>query len=131
MTGSVEQELREFFTHYTRAKLVFLVGSFARGSANRESDVDVAVLFGYEASLELVDEMRESLALLLSRDVDIVVLDTAGPIMGMQALKTGVLLYAGPNDYEMFFTRTLNEYHDLKFFRKEIEESVTGRRLYA
>ena len=49
----------------------------------------------------------------------------------MQALKNGLIIHRGKNTYEEYFTRTLNEYSDLKFFRKEAEEKILGRRIYA
>jgi len=49
----------------------------------------------------------------------------------MQALKTGIRLFARKNEYEEFFVRTLNEYDDLKRLRAPIEEAVLRRRIYA
>jgi hypothetical protein len=49
----------------------------------------------------------------------------------MQALKNGLVIHRGKNAYEEYFTRTLNEYSDLKFFRKEAEEKILERRIYA
>lgn len=67
----------------------------------------------------------------LKKDVDLVVLDTAGPVIKMQALRNGILLHSTKNAYENFFSETINEYDDLKFFRRGIEESVLRRRIYA
>lgn len=63
--------------------------------------------------------------------MDLVLLNLAGPVIRMQALKTGKVLYTKKGAYEEFFTRTLNEYTDLKFFRKEAEEKIMGRKIYA
>ncbi len=123
--------LRAFFNEEGNVKLAFLIGSFAKGTAREDSDVDVAVLFGSRPDMEDALELTERLSLLLKRDVDLVVLDTAGPVIKMQALKTGVLLRAAEGAYEDFFVATINEYDDLKYLRREAEESILRRRIYA
>ena len=45
MRKKIEMALREYFVNYKAARLVFLMGSYAKGTARDESDVDVAVLF--------------------------------------------------------------------------------------
>jgi len=124
--------LRAFFNNEeSKVKLAFLIGSFAKGTARKDSDVDVAVFFGSSPDIEDVLELTERLSLLLKRDVDLVVLDTAGPVIKMQALKTGILLRADEGAYEDFFVSTINEYDDLKCLHREAEESVLRRRIYA
>jgi len=124
--------LRAFFNNEeSKVKLAFLIGSFAKGTARKDSDVDVAVFFGSSPDIEDVLELTERLSLLLKRDVDLVVLDTAGPVIKIQAPKTGILLRADEGAYEDFFVSTINEYDDLKCLHREAEESVLRRRIYA
>lgn len=131
MRKKIEMALREYFVNYKAARLVFLMGSYAKGTARDESDVDVAVLFDQFPDANQVTNLREALTLLLRKDVDLVLLNSAGPVIRMQALKNGLIIHRGKNAYEEYFTRTLNEYSDLKFFRKEAEEKILGRRIYA
>jgi len=58
-------------------------------------------------------------------------INRAGPVIRMQALKTGILLVSEKGAYEEFFTATVNEYDDLKYNRREIEENLLRRRHYA
>jgi len=58
-------------------------------------------------------------------------INRAGPVIWMQALKTGILLASETGAYEEFFTATVNEYDDLKYNRREIEENLLRRRRYA
>ena len=127
----IETKLHNFFAREDKTKLAFLIGSYAKRAARPESDVDVAVLFGRSFDIKQVLELKERLTQLLGKDVDLVVLDSAGPVMKMQALKTGILLYAERGAYEQFFVSTINEYDDLKYCRREIEENILRRRLYA
>ena len=131
MENNIENTLREYFANQKNARLSFLMGSYAKGTARKESDVDVAVLFDVSPDIVQVTSLRGDLVLLLKKEVDLVLLNLAGPVIRMQALKTGKILYHEKGAYEEFFTRTLNEYTDLKHFRKEAEEKILGRKLYA
>ena len=127
----IEAKLRDFFAREDKIKLAFLIGSYAKKAARPDSDVDVAVLFGRSFDIKQVLDLKERLTELIGKDVDLVVLNSAGPVMKMQALKTGILLYAERGAYEQFFVSTINEYDDLKYCRREIEENILRRRLYA
>ena len=127
----MEQALRDFFSMEKDVMLAILMGSFAKGTARKDSDVDVAVLFSSPPDFTEILDFKHRLSVLLNKEVDLVVLNTAGPVIKMQALKTGVVLHSRPNAYEDFFVRTLNEYDDLKYYRREIEENILRGRLYA
>ena len=123
----IEAKLRGFFAMQD-IKLAFLIGSYAKGTARPDSDVDVAVLFGRSFDVKQVLDLKEQLTELVGVDVDLVVLDSVGPVMKMQVLKTGILLHAEKGAYEQFFVSTVNEYDDLKYYRREIEEGILRRR---
>ena len=131
MSNSMVERLQKFFTEENNIRLAFLMGSFAKGTARKDSDVDVAVLFDQHPASREIFELKDSLTVLLKKEIDLIVLNNAGPVIRMQALKSGILLYKTPDSYEDFFTRTINEYDDLKYFRKSIEEKILGGRLYA
>jgi hypothetical protein len=126
----IEAKLRDFFAMQD-IKLAFLIGSYAMGTDRPDSDVDIAVLFGRSFDVKQVLDLKEQLTELVGADVDLVVLDNVGSVMKMQALKTGILLHAEKGVYEQFFVSTINEYDDLKYCRREIEENILRRRLYA
>jgi len=126
----IEAKLRDFFAMQD-IKLAFLIGSYAKGTARPDSDVDVAVLFGRSFDVKQVLYLKEQLAELVGVDVDLIVLDSVGPVMKMQVLKTGILLHAEKGAYEQFFVSTVNEYDDLKYYRREIEEGILRRRHFA
>jgi uncharacterized protein len=64
--------------------------------------------------------------------VDIVVLNSASPVIKMQVLKKGALLISKDRKvYHEFIVRTVNEYDDLKRTRKEIENNILKGRIYA
>ena len=71
---------------------LWLFGSEARGSAGDTSDVDLGALFSSRPSAEEVLSAREDLALALGRPIDLLDLDRASPIVGMQVVRTGRLI---------------------------------------
>lgn len=111
--------------------LVFLFGSFAKECSTDESDVDVAIMFKKAPDFYEVSNLKDQLSSHLGREVDILVLNTASPIMRQQVLKYGQLIKKDDKIYNDFFVRTLNEYSDLKYLRREAEDSVLRGRIYA
>ncbi len=124
--------IRTFFIEKSPAEMVFVFGSVMRGRQGPESDVDVAVLFEKVPTAHRLQSLRDDLSGLLGRDVDIVVLNTASPIVRMQVLKHGTLVHrASESIFTSFFVRTVSEYYDLKQIRKQCEEEILRGRIYA
>jgi uncharacterized protein len=112
--------------------IAFVFGSFASGDMTAMSDLDIALLFDGKIEFTRVRGIREELADLLGIDVDIVVLNTAAPVIKMQILKKGRLLHVRERRaYNEFFVTTVKEYDDLKRNRKEIEDNILKGRVYA
>jgi uncharacterized protein len=107
---------------------LWLFGSAARGEEREDSDLDLAALFRRRpAALELLDAKGE-LADLLGREVDLVDLDRASPILGMQVLRSGRLLVdRNPARRYAFFSRTISMYEDVKILRREAERALLQR----
>lgn len=111
---------------------VILFGSYATGTAHAESDVDIAVLYHFSniPKTESVIEMREELSSRLNKDVDLVCLNTASPILGMQVYKHGKeLLISDQKEFGKYLMRLFNEYVELKILRKPMEDSLLDRKI--
>ena len=111
--------------------LVFLFGSFAKECFTNESDVDVAIMFERVPDFYEVSDLKDRMSSHIGRDVDILVLNTASPIIKLQVLKYGQLIKKDEKVYNDFFVCTLNEYSDLKYLRREAEDSILAGRRYA
>jgi predicted nucleotidyltransferase len=68
---------------------LWVYGSVATGTANRRSDLDLAALFHGRPAPEDVLDAAAELAGRLGRDVDLVDLDRASPILGCRSSATG------------------------------------------
>jgi len=92
-----ETSLAAFLATQPDVVAAYLFGSLAEGRATSHSDVDTAILFaaGYDSltmgdrQLQLMGELER----FTDRKVDVVILNTASPILQHQVLRHGRLLY--------------------------------------
>lgn len=107
---------------------LWLFGSTARGTATATSDLDLAALFRRRPStLELLDQ-RAELAGLLGREVDLVDLEQASPILVMQVLRHGnLLLDRAPARRVSLTAAAPGRYEDLLIVRREAERTLLER----
>ncbi len=104
---------------------VYRFGSSARGTTHRLSDTDVAVLGRCRLSPAFRFDLQERLASLVGRDVDLVDLAAASPVMAIQVVGGGRLLYDGdPIARGDFEDRTLGAYARLNEERRGILERI-------
>jgi uncharacterized protein len=107
---------------------LWLFGSEAQGRTRPDSDVDLAVLFQRRPTALEILEARTDLEELLHREVDLVDLDQASPILGMQVLRHGRLLIdRNPERRHAFFSRTISMYEDVKIVRRDAERRLFER----
>lgn len=112
---TVATSVRDYFEAARPSGVVaaYLFGSHARGTAHRESDVDVAVLLDYEALSERGARAREALRLCTelvavthSNQVDVVVLNDAPPELAAGVVSRGRRLYCTDEAADHAFVRT-------------------------
>jgi len=126
------KKLKETLTKHSDIVLVFLFGSFVRGDITSFSDLDIAIYFTGPVDFYRINDLREDISEMLGIEVDIVVLNTASPVIRMQVLKKGTLLInKDQRAYNENFVTTVKEYDDLKRTRKEIEGKILRGRIYA
>jgi predicted nucleotidyltransferase len=107
---------------------LWLFGSEAMGTSRPSSDLDFAALFRRRPSALEVLDTRVDLEGILHRDVDLVDLDQASPILGMQVLRHGRLLVdRDPRRRYAFFSRTISMYEDVKIGRREAERTLFAK----
>ncbi|AVX19825.1 hypothetical protein SAMN02745885_00168 [Carboxydocella sporoproducens DSM 16521] len=111
---------REKLGRYLAAKpnilFAFLFGSWARGDAREDSDVDIAVYLkdrDYDI-LEYLDWKRD-LEEICGRTVDLAILNEATPLLKYQVYLDGVLLFSKDDILASnFLVRALFEYEDIR-----------------
>ena len=108
--------------------VLWVYSSETKNTAKRQSDLDLAGLFGdHPAPKDVLDTAAE-LAKHLGRDVDLMDLNRASPILAMQVLRHGRLLVnRNLRRRHTFFSRTVSLYEDLKIMRQPIEQALYRR----
>jgi predicted nucleotidyltransferase len=107
---------------------LWLFGSEAMGSAGPFSDIDLAALFRSRPSALDLLEAQDALGALLGREVDIVDLERASPIVAMQVFRHGRLLTdANPRRRHQAVSVTASRYEDLRIVRREAERAMLAR----
>lgn len=126
------KSLKTFFKRRHKILLAFLFGSFASNCSRPSSDVDIGILFETVPDIYVINGITEDLSSILQREADLVVLNHASPVLKMQILKNGILIYSSNKKYfHQFFADTVNQYDDLKRIRKNCEENILKGRIYA
>jgi predicted nucleotidyltransferase len=103
----------------------YLFGSAVQNRLTADSDVDIGLLFEPSPNGIQLLELQEDLTTLLKRQADLVDLNHVSPILGMQVLKHGEIVFErSERAAREFQVRTLFAYFDLKQVRKPIEEAL-------
>ncbi|OGW99834.1 MAG: hypothetical protein A2Y00_06590 [Omnitrophica WOR_2 bacterium GWF2_43_52] len=108
---------------------IYLFGSRASGKARKYSDIDIAALYDEKVDKkEYTDkriEIMTAVSELLDREVDVVVLNQAPPILKYHILKYGMRLYERSNRQEHSFeVQAIQEYFDFLPIRNRMEQGL-------
>jgi predicted nucleotidyltransferase len=107
-------------------KGIYLFGSRAKGSANSQSDYDLAILLDRPLNDALKKwNIAQELAIKLNVDVDLVDLKDASTVMQFQVISSGKRLYSSDIAYcDTFETFVYSSYLRLNEERREILDQV-------
>ncbi|MDD1777950.1 MAG: nucleotidyltransferase domain-containing protein [Candidatus Helarchaeota archaeon] len=106
---------------FQKAELVYLFGSFAKSTYTSLSDIDFAFLFAskfdkhklFEIRLNLIGALQK----IIKKEVDIVTLNLAPPLLKFEAIN-GILLHEKNSSIRIDFeVKTIHEYLDTKSIR--------------
>jgi predicted nucleotidyltransferase len=100
-TGVLER-IQEVLERSPGVRIAYLFGSTARGQDHETSDVDLAVVLGASSPLE-EDLLREDLEQAAGRNVDLIVLDRAPPLLVAEVLREGRVLLCRDEDERVQF----------------------------
>ncbi|HSU39694.1 MAG TPA: nucleotidyltransferase domain-containing protein [Polyangiaceae bacterium] len=108
---------RELLRRVPGLSAAYLFGSFGRGEARPDSDVDLALLYARPPASTLRDQpflLAAELESLFGRSVDVIVLNTAPADLVHRILRDGrLIVQTNPSARIAFEVRARNEYFDL------------------
>lgn len=124
--------LGDYFVAKHDVLLSFLFGSYVSKKMNAFSDIDIGVLFSKYPGIYAINDIKEDLTGLLKKNIDLVALNEASPIIRMQIIKKGVIVFQRhKNEFSIFYGNTVKQYDDLKIIRKKCEDNILKGRIYA
>lgn len=104
-------------------RLLILFGSAASGHTHRSSDIDLGILTA--APFDPVMMTNEVAGYLATSRVDVVDLRRASPLLAIEALRNGRLLYEShPGEYASFYSLALRRYVDTAKLRAAQQQAI-------
>ena len=127
----IQQKIQDYFSQKSEIDTVLIFGSFAKGTFNQYSDVDIAIHSDSELDYEKLTTIQTELSLLLHREIDLADLSNAEGIFLYQIMTTGVKIKIKPTVFVTYLTKALCFKEDfmpvIERFRKEkIRRFVNG-----
>lgn len=108
--------------------LVYIFGSTIRGTANKESDIDIAYLSDQVLDDYQIFMLAQELAGIIDRDVDLIDLKKASTVFQAQIVSTGKVIYCLDEKIRMNFEmKMLKMYSKLNEERQLIIDNVHKR----
>jgi predicted nucleotidyltransferase len=107
------------------ASFALVFGSFGTERSRPESDLDLAVRYQKPLTQAQVLDLTHRVSEIAGRNVDLVDLGSADPIIAMQVLRHGrPLLVRDRAAFETFRMTTPSRYFDWKLSRRPVEERL-------
>ncbi len=118
MNGSPDSalsQLKAALATSSKVRLAVLFGSRATGKARDSSDFDVGILPASALTLQAELELATALSAAVGREVDLVRLDTADPLVGREVAQTGLcLLESEPGEFAAFRAAAMSRWADFE-----------------
>ncbi|MCV2402104.1 nucleotidyltransferase domain-containing protein [Marinomonas sp. C2222] len=120
-----EKLVQETLLLLPNVKLIYLFGSQVNGHANKNSDIDIAILLDKKLAPVKRFDLQESLAIKLNKDIDLVDLLSASTVMQNQVIQQGELIYGNKATCCQFEMQILSMYQHLNDERADILQDYT------
>ncbi|OGQ86263.1 MAG: hypothetical protein A3J85_00635 [Desulfobacula sp. RIFOXYA12_FULL_46_16] len=121
----MEGKIQNYFKGKKEIASVYLFGSFVSGKFTKASDVDLAVLFEHacmESAESLKEKYMSELGRILRKDIDIIVMNTAGEMLLNQIYKKGKPILNQNRKFEKIFRiKSFMVYSDFEIYLKQIQ----------
>lgn len=118
----IKDKVIELLNNSLECEAIVIFGSFARGTQNEESDIDIAVKVNKEITKKELYAISGKLADELKRDIDLVNLDTIeNDGFKYEILINGEVIYCKDSyKFDLYKLDAYREYLDLNESRKAI-----------
>lgn len=122
----IKDKVIELLNNALECEAIVIFGSFARGTQNEESDIDIAVKLNKDVTKKELYDISTKLADELKRDIDLVNLDTIeNDGFKYEILINGEVIYCKDSyKFDLYKLDAYREYLDLNESRKAIIDEM-------
>lgn len=111
----IVEKCKNVLMKYENILFAYIFGSYAKGNMRADSDVDIGIYLKEEMNIEEYLKIRMDLTKICKRQVDLVVLNAATPLLKYEIYKNNILLFTRDRTIESNYkVKTLFEYNDIK-----------------
>ena len=103
----IQSKLTEYFSQKSDIDTVLLFGSFAKGTYNEHSDIDIAIHSSESLEYETLAKIQTELSLLCKREIDLTDLSKAEGIFLYQIMTTGIKIKIKATVFVKYLTEAL------------------------
>lgn len=112
---SIDKKAKEILFRYDSIIFAYIFGSYAQKKARVCSDIDIAIYLEDNMDTDEYLELKMLLSEAFNREVDLIILNDATPLLKYEVYKNNILLFSHDKTIEnKFKVRTLFEYNDIK-----------------
>lgn len=123
LSTEVVNHLKRYFATQPQVAVVFLYGSYAKGTADQESDIDLGILFNQKKSQPFASEesvVMQNLTSQLGLEVEVQDLEACSLEFAHRVLNEGQVIYSANEVKRVAFTESLlRDYFDRQPAREE------------
>ena len=104
---SIKSQLQDYFSQKDEIDTVLLFGSFAKGTFNAHSDIDIAIHSKNPLDYEQLAKIQTDLALICQREIDLADLSKAEGIFLYQIMTTGIKIKISKSIFVRYLVKAL------------------------
>lgn len=122
----IKEKVIQILNEKIECDAIVIFGSFARGTQNEESDIDIAIKVNKNITKRELYEISNQIADELKRDIDLVNLDTIeNDGFKYEILINGITIYCKDSyKFELYKLDAYREYLELNELRKPIIDEM-------
>ena len=106
---------KDILIKYEAIVFAYIFGSFAKNNIRKDSDIDIAIYLKTDIDTYKYLDMKMELSEVLKREVDLVILNDASPLLKYEIYKDNILLFTHDKAMEnRYKVKILFEYNDMK-----------------
>ena len=109
------ENCKNILIEYKDIIFAYIFGSYAQNKIREDSDIDIAIYLKNKLDIDTYLEIKMELSEATKREVDVVILNDATPLLKYEIYKNNILLFTRDETVESNYkVKTLFEYDDMK-----------------